>query len=127
MKHRSLKIGIMSLEDYQKRTILIAKGEYKPKPSEPKVFFPSLKAVSQILSEENRHLLKVIRETNPESIMELARTTKRAQSNLSRTLKKLASYGIISLLEENHKKKPVVKYTDFNVNCSIDQKAFATV
>lgn len=31
MKTNTIKVGIMPLEKYKKRTISIAKGEYKPK------------------------------------------------------------------------------------------------
>ena len=36
MKANKILIGIISREDYMKRTIAIAKGEYKPKHNEPK-------------------------------------------------------------------------------------------
>jgi hypothetical protein len=35
-------VGIISKEDYIKRTIAIAKGEHKPKRGEPKIWFDSL-------------------------------------------------------------------------------------
>lgn len=55
-----LKLGILSKADYIKRTIAIAKGEYKPKADEPKVWFESIKSVVQVLSNENQELLKTI-------------------------------------------------------------------
>ncbi len=30
-KHKVVKVGIMPFEDFKKRTIAIAKGQYKPK------------------------------------------------------------------------------------------------
>ena len=41
--------------------------------------------MSQVLSEENRALLKLILETDPQSLVELAQRSGRAASNLSRT------------------------------------------
>jgi len=48
MKRKIIKVGIMSKEQYKKRTIAIAKGEYIPKKDEPKVWFESIKSLSQI-------------------------------------------------------------------------------
>lgn len=45
------KIGIMSLKDYKKRVIAIAKGEYHPSPNEPKIWFESLKEFERIKKE----------------------------------------------------------------------------
>jgi predicted transcriptional regulator len=59
-KENIIKIGIMSKEQYKKRTIAIAKGEYVPMQDEPKVWFESLQSMSQILSSQNQELLKVI-------------------------------------------------------------------
>jgi predicted transcriptional regulator len=54
----------ISCEDYQKRTIAIAKGEYRPKPGGPKICFESLQAFAQVLSTENQALLKIIRQSD---------------------------------------------------------------
>jgi len=60
MKSKTLNIGILSKTDYIKRTIAIAKGEYKPESDEPKVWFESIKSLAQVLSNENQELLKTI-------------------------------------------------------------------
>jgi predicted transcriptional regulator len=59
-------IGVMPQEQIRARAIAIAKGKYKPKPGVPKIWFTSMKSVTEVLSDQNRALLKVIRETNPE-------------------------------------------------------------
>lgn len=46
MTSRTLYVGIMSKADYIKRIIAIAKGEYKPKTNEPKVWFESIKSLA---------------------------------------------------------------------------------
>jgi exosortase/archaeosortase family protein len=38
MAHQGLNVGIISREDYMKRTIAIAKGKYKPSENEPKIW-----------------------------------------------------------------------------------------
>ena len=110
-----MKIGIISKEDYIKRTLAIAKGEYKPRKNEPKVWFESTKSMSQILSAENQELLRVIIDKRPGSITELEDMTKRKKSNLSRTLKTLEKYGIVELNKIKGKIMPKVKATDFRV------------
>ena len=115
MATRVLKIGIISKEDYIKRTIAIAKGEYKSRKDEPKIWFESTKSMSQILSTENQKLLRTILENKPDSITELERITNRKKSNLSRTLKTLEKYGIVELKKIKGKIMPKVKATDFRV------------
>lgn len=65
---QSTKIGIMSLDDYKARTIAIAKGDYKPAPDEPKIWFHSIKSATSVLSEDNQALLRVIRKDPLESM-----------------------------------------------------------
>jgi len=115
MKVKVMNVGVISKEDYQKRTIAIAKGTYKPKKSEPKVWFESMNSMAQVLSSENQKLLKLIVDHQPRSLAELGRISHRNKSNLSRTLKTLARYGIVELPKEGGKLVPKVKATDFNV------------
>lgn len=112
---KTIKIGIMSQEAIRERTIVIASGKYKPKSGNPKIWFPSIKSLSQVLSDENQILLKIILETEPESISELTKKTGRKLSNLSRTLKTLANYGLVKLVKKHNKVKPIAKTTQFNV------------
>jgi len=115
-----MNVGIISREDYKKRTIAIAKGEYKPKKDEPKVWFESIKSLSQVLSNENQALLKLIIEHQPESLTELEAVSQRKKSNLSRTLKTMERYGIVSLQKHNGKLKPTVKAADFRVEFGLN-------
>lgn len=111
-----MAIGIMPLEQQRARTIAIARGEYRPQKGEPKIWFPSMASVSQVLSDENQNLLKVIAECHPESMKELAEITGRAQSNLSRTLKKMAAYGLVKLHEsEGRRMVPEAMATAFDI------------
>jgi predicted transcriptional regulator len=120
MKKKVLKIGILSREDYKKRTIAIARGEYKPKKDEPKIWFESINSMAQVLSSENQKLLKIISEKKPTSLKELENATGRKSSNLSRTLKTMSRYGIIDLVKHDKSIKPVVKATDFEVEFGIN-------
>ena len=115
MKTKAMVVGIMSKEQYKARTIAIAKGEYKPKANEPKVWFESIKSLAQVLSSENQNLLRVIIENKPKSLKELEELTGRAKPNLSRTLKTLSRYGIVELHKEKNSLVPEVKATEFKV------------
>ncbi len=110
-----MKVGIISREDYVKRTIAIAKGKYKPRKEEPSIWFESLNSMSQVLSSDNQNLLKVIIEHKPRSLAELEKLSDRKKSNLSRTLKTLEKYGIVELPKKEGKLVPKVLATDFKV------------
>jgi predicted transcriptional regulator len=60
---KMLKIGIASYEDMKARTLAIARGELKPKATDPKVRFPSTESLIRVLSDKNRLLLATIRES----------------------------------------------------------------
>jgi len=110
-----MKVGIISKKNYIKRTIAIAKGKYKPRKDEPKIWFESLNSMSQVLSSDNQNLLKVIIEHKPRSLAELEKLSDRKKSNLSRTLKTLERYGIIEISKKEGRLVPTVIATDFKV------------
>ena len=112
---KAIVIGIMPQEKIRAHVLAIARGEYKPKPSEPKVWFTSMKSLAEVLSDDNRALLNVITETRPESISALAEATGRAPGNLSRTLKTMANYGIVDLKREKNQVRPVANATEFRI------------
>ena len=68
MSKRVVAIGIMPQEKIRARVLAIAKGKYKPKQGEPKIWFTSMRSLAEVLSDENRTLLRVIRESKPASL-----------------------------------------------------------
>jgi predicted transcriptional regulator len=114
---KTITIGIMPQAKMRARVLKIAKGKYKPKPGEPKIWFPSMRSVAEVLSDENRALLHVIRESQPESLGELAQLTGRQVSNLSRTLKTMCNYGLVELKRTDGGKqlRPIVKASEFKI------------
>lgn len=112
---KPIVIGIMPQERIRERVLAIARGSYKPKPNEPKVWFTSMKSLAEVLSDDNRALLHIIFKTKPESISALAETTGRKSSNLSRTLKTMSNYGIVELRRERNLVRPVAKATEFRI------------
>lgn len=119
MPENVVKIGIMSKEDYKHRTIAIAKGNYVPRIDEPKIWFESLQSMAQVLNSENQKLLQLIMENHPQSLKELEELTGRSSSNLSRTLKTMARYGIVELEKDRRRIVPRVKASDFRVEFGI--------
>lgn len=94
---KTLQIGIASYDQMKARTLAIARGEHKPTRGEPTVWFPSVESFAKVLSKHNQELLALIARENPGSLTELARLAGREKSNLSRTLKTLARYGLVEL------------------------------
>ncbi len=93
----TLKVGIATYDDMKARTLAVARGERRVAADEPKVWFTSTESFAKVLSAGNRELLRIIVETAPGSLDELARSTGRAKSNLSRMLKTMAGYGLVRL------------------------------
>jgi predicted transcriptional regulator len=112
---KTIVIGIMPQRKIRERVLSIARGEYKPKPGEPKVWFTSMRSLAEVLSDENRALLQVIKEAKPESITSLAEMTGRKPSNLSRTLKTMSNYGIVEMRRVRNQVRPVAKATEFRI------------
>ncbi len=95
----TIRVGILPLEKVRDHTIAIAKGTRKRKAGEPKIWFTSIKSFAAVLSDENRELLRIIHDTKPASIADLVHLTGRKASNLSRTLRTMANYGLVRLEE----------------------------
>lgn len=111
---RQMNIGIMSRDNYKQYTIDIAKGKIIPNENDPKIWFESVESMAQILSTRNQELLRTIKENKPQSLTELAVASGRQISNLSRTLKSMERYGIVTLLRESGSIRPLVCVDKFN-------------
>jgi len=117
---KQVNVGIMPLKDFQSYTKAIVTGKHKRKRGEPKIWFSSMASLAQVLSDQNRELLSLIAEQKPESITELARLSDRSQSNLTRTLKKMEGYGLVTMKTGKHgSKQPYVPYSDIVLDMSI--------
>ena len=102
----TLKVGIADPEEMKARTLRIARGEEKPSPGDPTVWFASTESFARILSAPNREMLRIIAERSPDSLDELTALTDRAKSNLSRTLKTMIGYGLIRMERSGRKLAP---------------------
>ena len=73
-----------------------------------------------MLSARNRELLRIIAETKPQSLIELAKATGRAKSNLSRTLKTLEFYNLVQFEKgKGRNRVPRTPYTDVVLDLSL--------
>lgn len=117
---KTLKVGIASYEAMKARTLAIARGELKPKASDPKVWFTSPESFARLLSNRNRALLAVIVETHPASLHELAASTGRTPGNLSRTLRTMERYGLVQLHRGTRGMvRPEVAYREVQLEMSL--------
>jgi len=97
---------IQSLSDLEAEVRAVARGE-RPAPADAaKPSFESATALMRLLTPENRGLLRLIRDEEPESIAALSRLTGRKEPNLLRTLEKLAAAGLVELQEVNRRRVP---------------------
>ena len=112
---KKIVVGILPQEKIRERMLSIARGDYKPKSSDPKIWVTSMRSLAEVLSDDNRALLKVIQDSKPQSISSLADITGRKPGNLSRTLKTMSNYGFVEMKRENRHVRPIAKGTDFRI------------
>ncbi len=117
---KTLRIGILPYEEMKARTLAIARGELKPAKDDPKVWLPSTETFGRILSGPNRVLLAEIARSKPRTMSELAAKTGRKLSNLSRTLKTMERYGLVTLKKHaDGTIAPLVSYEELSVTVPI--------
>jgi predicted transcriptional regulator len=118
-----LRIGIAPYEKIKERTLAIARGEYKPLPTEPKVWFSSIESLAQVLSTRNKLLLEMIEQSKPHSLTELAKQSGRQKSNLSRTLKMMERYGLVKLQRQKSGEiRPWVTFDHLRVDLELSHR-----
>lgn len=90
---------------------------------EPTVWFTSMASLAAVLSDDNRALLRIIRDKQPKSLTELAELTGRKVPNLSRTLRMMSGYGLVELHRNVRDVQPTALATDFLVVLNSPGKA----
>lgn len=111
-------IGIASQQAIRARALAVARGDHRPRPDEPKIWFTSMRSLAEVLSDDNRALLRVIREQKPASLSQLAELTGRAPSNLSRTLKTMERYGLVEMRRTLRNVQPVATASEFVIQAA---------
>jgi predicted transcriptional regulator len=74
-----------------------------------------MRSLAEVLSDENRALLKIIQDAKPSSISSLAIMTGRQPGNLSRTLKTMSNYGFVEMKRDENRVRPIAKATEFRI------------
>ncbi len=115
---KKLVIGIASQQAIRARALAISRGDHQPRPNEPKIWFTSMRLLAEVLSDDNRALLRVIREQKPASLSQLAEFTGRAPSNLSRTLKTMERYGLVEMRRTLRNVQPVATASEFVIRAA---------
>ena len=95
--NKVLKFGIAPVPVQRARTLAIAAGTRQRGKDEPNVWFPTVTAMARVLSDENMALLKVIRESHPDSMDALAKAVGKHAPNVSRSLHTMAQYCLVKL------------------------------
>jgi len=93
----------------------VARGE---KPAPVDAAMPSVESAEvllRLLTKENRELLRLIRDSKPQSVADLARMSHRAQPNLLRTLNKLEAFGLIEMRASGNRRVPISKVSSLSV------------
>lgn len=88
-----------SLADLREEMLSVARGERQPSPV-PAAFAPSA------LHEESLALLKAVAVFKPANVSELAGLVGKAQSNVSRSLQRLAKQGLLNMVREGREVRP---------------------
>ena len=76
----------------------------------------SAEALMRLLTPENRELLRIIRDEQPQSVAALARLTHRAEPNLARTLGKLEAAGLVAFRQDGKRRAPISLARRFSVH-----------
>ncbi len=109
------KPKVQSWAEFKNDLLATAKGAPAPS-SAGGLVVESAEALMRLLTPENRELLRIIRDEQPESVAALARLTHRAEPNLARTLGKLEAAGLVEFRQSGKRRAPVVLARRFSVH-----------
>jgi predicted transcriptional regulator len=102
------KYKVQNLRSLREEMKAVARLERPAPVTAAKPSFNSVDAVVRLLTPENRQLLAIIRDCKPQSVAELVEMSGRAQPNLTRTLAKMATAGLITMKALGRRKAPSV-------------------
>lgn len=113
---KTLKIGIATVSEQRARSLAIAAGKRTRSAGDPNIWFPSVSAMTRVLSDENMALLKAIREQHPDSLDSLAKAVGKQSSNVSRALHRMADYGLVKLNKSGRVVTPQATFDHLSVD-----------
>lgn len=109
------KPKVQSWAEFKNDLLAAAKGAPAPAHAGG-LIVESAEALMRLLTPENRELLRVIRDKQPESVAALARLTQRAEPNLARTLGKLEAAGLVEFRQDGKRRAPIALARRFSVH-----------
>ena len=115
MTNKTIHIGIASVSEQRRRALAIASGSRRRRADEPTLWFSSMRALANVLSDENMALLRILRDDQPESVLALAEILQRAPSNVSRSLSTLAQFGFVELIKQGRIVQPRAVADDYRI------------
>jgi len=60
---KAIVVGILPQDLIRERMLAIARGEYKPYPTDPKIWFTSMQSLAKTVGEDSLPLLKILQPT----------------------------------------------------------------
>lgn len=119
MKVKNIKITIKSrqqvLHEFAEAFSKARKGGPIEKRNE--LSFNNMETLRSILTEKRIELLKIIKQTQPNSIYELAHFVNRDLKSVNTDIKVLSNLGLISLEEVHDKRKKMKPIVEFDKLC----------
>lgn len=110
---------IQNHQDLRRVMKAVARGERSAPLDAAQPSFESAEVLLRLLTPENRTLLRIIRDEQPQSVAELARLSKRAEPNLLRTLGKLEAFGLIEMQSQGRRRVPVSRVSRLSVEIDL--------
>lgn len=121
MRAKYKTIGIKSMENALAQAggvmAALARGEEVKK--ETGFYFTSFEAFRKAMTPQRYALLKLIRETSPDSVQELAALAGRDMKNVSGDLKALLAMDLVEMEKHGKSKAPRVRYTGIRVELAV--------
>lgn len=114
--NKVLKVGIATVAQQRARSLAIAAGTRKRGDDEPNVWFPSVTAMSRVLSDENLALLKAVREQQPDSMDTLAQVVGKHAANVSRSMHTMAKFGLVEFIKNGRTVTPKATFEHLSVD-----------
>jgi predicted transcriptional regulator len=115
VKTKRIDIGIKdlreSLKDFADTWKKLEKGKEVKK--EESLYFDSVDAMRNVLTNNRLLILKTIRKEKPESVYRLAKILDRDLKSVNQDLKMLSEIGLVSLEKKNTERKRVVPHVDY--------------
>lgn len=97
---------VQSFSSLRDEMMAVARGEREAPPHAAAPSVHSADLIARLLTPENRKLMMIIRDHQPDSVAKLAKLITRAPSNVTRTLDKLAAAGLVHFEMHGRQKAP---------------------